>query len=132
MSSEAEKLLRRDYDNWIFKRYPSRKEAYGKCQSATKEMQKSYSWLTRVRGVAHYLGGEAPHWWLKCPILEEIVDPTAKQFGVISFWEELPDDDPRCKYPRRKCMNCGEVYYNDKPIFGCSLQCERELEADFN
>jgi hypothetical protein len=113
------------YQKWIDEHYPTMESALGKCQSATKEMQKAFPWLIRARGLAHTLQGEFPHWWLECPIIQMVVDPTQRQFIGISAWEELPDDDPRCVYPRQKCMNCGEEFYSDKNA--CSDHCYKEL-----
>jgi hypothetical protein len=118
------------YSRWIAINYPTIEDAIGQCYQATLKMQKKYPWLIRVRGIAHTLHGEALHWWLECPLIDKIVDPTEKQFTLISYYEKLPDNDVRCKYPRKKCMNCGCEFFSDK--FACSVKCDKELEEAFN
>lgn len=115
------------YSKWINKNYPTADLALGKCAEATLAMKKTYPWLERVRGIAHTMGqGEQPHWWLECPFISRVVDPTQKQFTLISCWEKLPDDDPRCMYRRQKCMNCGNEFYSERNA-ACSDKCESEL-----
>ena len=115
------------YSKWIDKNYPTQESALGKCAEATLKMKERFPWLERVRGVVHTMGqGEQLHWWLECHLINRIVDPTAKQFTLISCWEKLPDDDPRCIYPRQKCMNCGTEFYSERNA-ACSEKCETEL-----
>jgi hypothetical protein len=118
------------YDNWINKNYPTPDSAIAKCADVTLKMQKAYPWLERVRGVVHTINGEHLHWWLECHLIDRIIDPTAKQFTLISFYEKLPDEDPRCIFPRKKCMNCGVEFFSQ--YFACSKRCDKELEEAFS
>ena len=117
------------YFNWINKNYPTAEEALGQCAEAVNKMQKAFPWLEKARGVVYTLQGEHLHWWLECHLINKIVDPTAKQFTLISCYEKLPDSDPRCLYPRKKCMNCGCEFFSDN--FACSGFCEQELKEAF-
>lgn len=114
------------YDNWIKQNYPTLESAIGRCAEAVIKMQESFPELTRVRGIAHtFLHGEQTHWWL-LDSAGNVVDPTIKQFGSVMYYEALDDNDPRCKYKRQKCMNCGEVFYSERHTL-CSDQCEYDF-----
>lgn len=114
------------FDAWIIEHYPNAEAAYGRCDDATREMQRAFPELTRVRG--HYycpVWGERQHWWL---VTAEgaIVDPTAAQFpsdgdGVYQPWVEGDEE------PSGKCPNCGGLVYSGGTV--CSDVCARSYEA---
>ena len=98
------------YQDWI-DQVP---ETYGTCEEVTKEMQKEFPELRRVRG--HYFcwtWGEREHWWLVDEINDCIIDPTKDQFpskgtGTYEEW-----NGPE---PTGKCPNCGEYCYDGEQV----------------
>ncbi len=112
------------YTDWIAE-YQLRGDCTLKCEEATQEMQEDFPELIRVRG--YIIGSlalrQTPHWWLKTES-GEIVDPTAKQFGLVVDYEEIDESKPQ---PTGKCINCGGLCYEGK--VACSASCKYELDV---
>jgi len=94
------------------------------CKKYVDLMQKEFPELKKVRGW-YFSGRDIPHWWC----IDEnnnIIDPTIDQFddknGVY-----LPIDEETFSEPVGKCLNCGELYYDNKLNNFCSGCCEREF-----
>lgn len=97
-----------NYQEWIEENVP---DSYGACREVTKDMQKEFPELRRVRG--HYycwVWGKREHWWLEDG---EVIDPTASQFpskgkGRYEEWQGLE--------PTGKCPNCGEYCFEGEQV----------------
>lgn len=131
--SNCYQFMKKEYFDWI-NRWNSENNPYGKCASATLEMQKVFPELKRIRGHYHcVIWGTRMHWWLVDEnnelIDNEIIDPTCEQFptkgnGVYEPWIEGSPE------PTGKCPNCGELCYDNK--YCCSDSCDKEYAAYCN
>ena len=118
--------MKQEYKIWIKQNVT---ETYGKCAKITKEMQKVFPELSRIRG--HYIcpiWGEREHWWL-IDKYENIIDPTRGQFPSLGYGTYKPwnEGDPE---PTGKCPNCGGYCYNGDSV--CSKECKVEYLAYLN
>lgn len=127
------------YALWIETCVPTIREAYGACSIMTTRMVEMFPELRRVRG--HYLcpiWGRREHWW--CVALDgTIIDPTVQQFpSGVTFpgtsggkYEPWVEGAPE---PIGRCMECGAYCWEGKSPSSnaCSLECARELEAEYN
>ena len=110
-----------NYSDWIKKNVPN---SFGTCREATKDMQKEFPHLRRVRG--HYccpLWGERGHWWLEDE-QRNVIDPTRNQFPSKGLGEyiEWNDDNPE---PTGRCINCGSYCYDGETV--CCTGCHDEF-----
>ncbi len=106
------------YNEWINENIP---DSYGACREATRDMQKAFPELRRVRGHYHcWIWGVREHWWLVDG--DEIVDPTAAQFPSKGQgrYKEFEGQEPT-----GKCINCGKYYYNGEAV--CQQSCYDEF-----
>jgi hypothetical protein len=136
--------MKPEYQEWIQAHYPTRFDAFCRCQEASEKMQKAFPELIRVRGWAagHEMKGPrqgTEHWW--CKTAEgEVVDPTAAQFlwSQVYYREHQEGIDPE---PIGKCMWCGGYCWPKDPDSGepipgvtnssCSQECLDELTAEY-
>ena len=128
------------YQMWIEKNYPNRMASYGACKEATLKMVTDFPELKRKSGQVFVLGyeHEVLHWW--CEDAEgNVIDPTANQYTdagyVVMGYEEYPEDHPARSFDRKKCMECGEYYYQTPEFVKfspcCSQECIRAFEKGF-
>ena len=129
------------YRNWIEVFYPTEKQAYANCLSATQEMVEEFPELRRVRG--HYdcpIWGERAHWWCVDPD-GSIVDPTAVQFPSRgAFAASYHEAQRKTLVQVGVCMNCGEpirvtleaAENGDQGSTFCSDACENRTLAYLN
>lgn len=79
------------------------------CEGFSRQMEKDFPELHRVRG--HYVtrcGISHPHWW--CETADgEVVDPTVAQFTPGGVYEKFEGPDPI-----GRCYECGELVFEDK------------------
>jgi hypothetical protein len=124
------------YKTWIVTHYPNQASAYGNCKQAVDAMKAAFPELEIACGKVDVLGYPHPrdHWWLR-DADGDIVDPTAVQFPLIMGYAELDADAPERRYPRMKCMNCGESFLaspeDGKYAPACSEACSNELEKSY-
>lgn len=120
------------YKNWIEEHYPTIGSAYGHCQEAVQLMKEAFPELEVTNGFAITSWGDREHWWLK-DSEGNVVDPTAHQF-VLFGYEEIDDTHPARNYPRRRCMDCGEYYYQTPELDGImhTKACEKSYAAYIN
>lgn len=115
------------YDDWIRINFPTRLEALGVCQSATKLMCDKFPELKRVSG---WLDGRDHVWCVTSD--GNIVDPTRAQYGLIGEYVAWEPGDEVCV---GKCMNCGEMIYRHvETLEGpreciCSDECHASYAA---
>ena len=105
------------YESWTRVNVPNSEAAHRKCKEWAYAMVACFPELRLVRG--HYVcpvEGKVPHWWCVTP-LECIVDPTAIQFVSLGSGEYIPYDESLPE-PTGKCLNCGELRYNDDGCCG--------------
>lgn len=118
--------MKQEYQDWIDNWLSEHKICAGLCFSATSLMLQSFPELIHVRGYVYDINNRKhSHWYLKT-IDDEIIDPTAGQFVIIgdaSFlrYEEYFESIDG-KLPTGKCIDCGNMIYNDK-LF-CNDKCE--------
>lgn len=94
------------------------------CRVKADEMAKAFPEL-KVFGKEHVAGGG--HAWCQTS-KGEIVDPTAHQYFFYYDYDEAISVD---RFPIGKCMECGEMVYNDSlhaPNFCCE-ECSIEYGA---
>lgn len=115
----------KQYDDWIKANYPTRLEAVGMCQSASRKMVEAFPELTRVPG---WLDGR-DHVWCVTPD-GHIVDPTRAQYGLIGEYVAWKPGDEVCV---GKCMNCGmDIHRCVDSLEGArEILCSDECCADY-
>lgn len=107
---EPHPAMTSQYEDWISENYQTEESAFLKCADATTKMTQKFPELKRVRGHAMVAFQLRPHWWCVTPE-GDIVDPTAKQWGVlVAFYEPLISEEE----PYGKCLNCGELLFRSK------------------
>lgn len=126
------------YNEWIKKEYPTPRSALAKCREAVNKMVDAFPELKRTNGFVYFIGHEKRmHWWC---IDEggEIVDPTAHQFidyigRPILFYEEIDDEHDARNFPRARCMECGEYYFQKPELKGTmhTKECEKSFMESF-
>ena len=100
----------KQYQQWIETHYPTSKEAMGQCKKGCEQLKATFPELKITNGFVAIFGDYVTHWW--CVTQDgTIIDPTAVQFGVVLYYDEIDDDHPERLYEKKKCMNCGEYYY---------------------
>lgn len=120
------------HQNWIDQHYPRSKDAKGQCKAACCDMCMEFPELKVVRGQIQV---EEPcdlpptktsHWWCVTPD-DKVVDPTRHQYptSILSY---EPLDESKGE-PTGKCMNCGNICYNES--YFCSKKCESEFMEVF-
>jgi len=123
-----------EYKEWINKNYPDMQSALAKCKEASQKMAKVFPELRVTNGFAHFITCEPrDHWW--CVDKEgNIIDPTAHQFpeylgSPIIEYEEIDENHDARKFPKARCMNCGEYYYQKPEMKGQmhNAKCESEF-----
>lgn len=126
------------YKEWIRAHYSDFSSALGQCKVACQRMKDVFPELEITNGfVTLMFTREQTHWWCKDPD-GNIVDPTAIQYREggtpIIDYEEITDDHDERKYPKTKCMNCGEYYYVKPELEGVmhTKECEKEFCAYLN
>lgn len=117
MTESAKHLISKEqkYVDWITD-YLSKNDPQTQCVQATEMMKKAFPELKRVRGMVFIVPAalNRDHMWLVTPT-NEIVDPTASQFGKAYFGHSviadyLPRDENEVE-PSGKCMECGGLCY---------------------
>lgn len=130
--------MKPEYQEWISKNYPDPAYTLGRCKEAVDAMVEVFPELTKTNGFIDLLSSyDRMHWWCK-DAEGNIVDPTAHQFrayaDVIIDYREIDDSHPARKYPRAKCMNCGEYYYVTPELKGIlhTPKCDKEFISYLN
>lgn len=122
-----------EYQAWINQKLRE-EDPFTKCAEWTQEMQAEFPELVRVRGtVLLSCLWERYHWWLVEPETQQVVDPTAEQFGQeyycggsrIVAYQPRDESEPE---PTGMCCNCGELCYGGRTEL-CSVECERAYRA---
>lgn len=72
------------YEKWIDSNYPDKQSCYNNCQKATIDMMHAFPELKLRVGICN----GAYHCWL-LNNLDEIVDPTKKQFSEPLIYNEI-------------------------------------------
>lgn len=129
-----------EYAEWIAKNVPDPRYA---CQTATREMSKTFPELTPARGFVTFFGMDSRsatdhpfdvigimHWWCKTAD-GQIVDPTRSQFGNVQVDYEEYNEQKHGPMPTGKCMNCGAMVYAPRSAT-CSDRCEGDLIRDLS
>ena len=127
------------YQAWIDANCPDPKLTLGRCKQFALKMKEAFPELRVTNGfVTLLLYDEAlTHWWCVTPD-GVIVDPTAGQYiwngTPIAEYEEITDDHDERRFPKVKCMECGEYYYVKPELNGTmhTKACESAFIADLN
>lgn len=124
------------YRKWIDDNYPADMFVRGLCREACEKMHAEFPELRIACGVVFVplfpaKDSEQEHWWL-VDGNGDVVDPTRQQFPGFIQYNEAGADDPRRKYHRATCANCGERYlitpeWSDGTV--CSQQCYTQYAA---
>lgn len=114
------------YSKWITEYNQRIGDVYGKCESATLEMQQAFPELIRKRGHVEvpFRTKNPEHWWLTTND-GLIIDPTELQFGCVLKYIKLDETLPE---PVGKCLNCGEYVYPNAPnTHACCVECDEAI-----
>jgi hypothetical protein len=120
------------YQAWINREYPTCESALAKCKEACHRMKEVFPELQITNGFVHFAFCEKrEHWWCKNS-RGDIIDPTAIQFleyigEPVMEYEEIAEDHDARKYPKKRCMECGECYYEKPELKGImhNERCEK-------
>ena len=121
--------MKEAYQKWIQQNVTNPKN---KCKEYSEQMQKAFPELRLVRGYYECpFQVPLPHWWLITD-KDEVIDPTAQQFKSAGHGEYRAYNEDLGE-PVGKCVECGELYYEEKyalPV--CSEVCRRAAALELN